>query len=173
MSMKTDIHVALARESLTYYLQNKKPLPIPEEHPLLKLKSACFVTLYQNGQLRGCIGTLEPTKNSLWEEIRDNAISSGLRDPRFNSVTEAELDSLIYSVDVLGKPEVVSAIDALDPEEYGVIVRKGYRTGVLLPRLEGVDTVEQQLSIALQKAGIGFEETYEISRFKVERHEER
>jgi len=170
--MTKDNYIELAKKSLTYYIENNKPLPIPDEHPLLKLKAACFVTLYKNGQLRGCIGTLEPVKSSLWEEIRDNAISSGLRDPRFKAVTEEELDSLVYSVDVLGKPEVITNIEVLDPQLYGVIVRKGYRTGVLLPMLDGVKTVEQQLSIALQKAGIGFDETYEISRFKVERHEE-
>ncbi len=170
--MKKNYYVTLARQSLTYYLNRNKPLSPPKEDPLLKEQAACFVTLYKNGQLRGCIGTLHPFKNSLWEEIRDNAIAAGLRDPRFTPVTAEELDTIVFSVDVLGQPEIVNTIAALDPQKYGLIVEKGYRTGVLLPMLNGVDTVDQQLAIALQKAGIGSDESYVISRFTVDRYEE-
>lgn len=138
---------------------------------LKKLKAGCFVTLH-NPELRGCIGTIEPVQDNLAEEIIQNALSACSRDPRFPLVQEEELDTLDYSVDVLGEPERVESLLDLNVERYGIIVSKGTRRGLLLPDLDGVDTVEKQLSIALRKANISPSEIYEVERFEVVRYEE-
>jgi uncharacterized protein (TIGR00296 family) len=103
------------------------------------------------------------------EEIIENAISAGTQDPRFEPVTAKELSRLVYSVDVLGKPESIETIDDLDVKKYGVIVASGFKRGLLLPDLEGVDTPEEQVGIALRKAGISSYEDYSMERFRVER----
>ncbi len=164
------IPVKLARQSLEYYLEKGKFLPVPSPLPdMLKEKKACFVTLKKNGHLRGCIGTIEPYRKMLANEIIENSVSAGTKDPRFTPITRDELEELDISVDVLSKPEKVSGVDELDPKQYGIIVMSSGKSGVLLPNLEGVDTVEMQLSITLEKAGIRQDEEYEIYRFKVER----
>lgn len=126
--------------------------------------------MHKDGELRGCIGTVYPLKNNIAEEIIRNAVSAGTEDPRFYPVEIDELDDIVYSVDVLTKPEPVKSKDDLDVKKYGVIVRSGYKSGLLLPDLEGVDTVDQQISIALRKAGIAPNEKYTIERFEVVRH---
>jgi AmmeMemoRadiSam system protein A len=163
--------VRLARQSLEAYVREGRLIKLP--HPLpaeLARPAAAFVSLKKHGQLRGCIGTIRPTRPSLAEEIIVNAISAGTRDPRFEPVRPDELSELTYSVDVLGKPEPVKGLEELDPKRFGVIVRKDWRTGVLLPDLEGVDTVEEQLRIAKLKAGIGPEEDCIVERFEVKRY---
>ena len=112
------------------------------------------MSLHKDGRLRGCIGTIAPTEETLAREIVQNAISAGTRDPRFPPVQAEELDRLEYSVDVLGRPEPVNSLDQLDPKTYGVIVSYGRKRGLLLPDLDGVDTVEEQVSIARRKGGI-------------------
>lgn len=169
---KEDEYVKLARTSLEYYIKHGKKIDIPEglSEELIKDRYGVFVTLKKDGLLRGCIGTIEPTQKSLADEIIKNAISAGLEDPRFDPVTEEELSQLVYSVDVLKPAESISSIDELDVERYGVIVSKGTRRGLLLPNLEGVDTPEEQVRIALNKAGIGEYEDYGLERFEVIRH---
>lgn len=161
-------YVRLARESLEYYIRNGIYLEIPEE--ILSIRKGVFVTLKKDGMLRGCIGTTEPTEPSIELEIVKNAVSAGTRDPRFDRVREDELDELIYSVDVLSQAEKIKSIDELDVEKYGVIVSSRSKRGLLLPNLEGVDTVEEQISIALSKANIRPDEDYTIERFEVERY---
>lgn len=107
---------------------------------------------------------------SIADEILRNAVSAAVEDPRFEPVSEHELSQLIYSVDVLGEPEAIDSIDKLDTKKYGVIVTSGYKKGLLLPNLEGVNTVQQQVSIALQKAQIRPDENYSLQRFEVVRH---
>lgn len=161
----------LARETLEKYCRgelDKKNLDIPEE--LLNKRAGVFVSIKKHGRLRGCIGTIQPVRENIAEEIIENAISAGTRDPRFSPVSPEELDELEYSVDILGEPEPVESLDQLDPKVYGVIVSSGPRRGVLLPDLEGIDTVEEQVSIAMQKAGIAPGEDVKIERFKVERY---
>jgi AmmeMemoRadiSam system protein A len=167
-----DPYVKLARESLETYVKTGKVLKVPDDLPkeMLEKRAGVFVSIKKRGQLRGCIGTFMPTKKNIAEEIIRNAISAGCEDPRFSPVEPEELPELVYSVDVLTKPEPVDSPDKLDPKKYGVIVKKGARTGLLLPDLEGVDTVEKQLEIALRKAGIRPDEDYEIFRFEVVRH---
>jgi MEMO1 family protein len=167
-----DEYVNLARKALETYVTDKKILGAPKALPneMLEEKAGAFVSIKKHGQLRGCIGTTGPTRKNIAEEIINNAISSGTRDPRFNSIEASELDSLVYSVDILKEPEPINTIEELDVIKYGVIVRHGARSGLLLPNLEGVDTPEQQVSISLQKAGIRPEEEYTMERFEVIRH---
>jgi AmmeMemoRadiSam system protein A len=148
-------------------------MPVPEDIPetMTETRAGAFVTLKKNENLRGCIGTTGPTRDNLAMEIIANAVSAGLHDPRFPAVSEKELPQLTVGVDVLGKPETIESEDDLDPDRYGVIVRKGSRSGLLLPDLEGVDTPRKQIDIALRKAGISRSEKYELMRFKVTRHE--
>ncbi|MEA4852995.1 MAG: AmmeMemoRadiSam system protein A [Christensenella sp.] len=167
-----DEYVRLARASLEYYIQTGSFLKIPEEisAALLKQRAGAFVSLKKDGKLRGCIGTVFPMQENVAEEIIRNAVSAGTEDYRFDRVTEEELPELVYSVDILGAPEPVLGMDALDAKKYGVIVSSGARRGLLLPDLAGVDTPEKQVEIALQKAGIGKTETYSMERFEVVRH---
>lgn len=165
-------HVKLARASLENYVKNKKYIDLPQglSGELTDSRAGAFVTLKKDGKLRGCIGTIEATANNLAQEIINNAVSAGTGDPRFDPVQADELDQLVYSVDVLGKAEPIESKDELDPENYGVIVSKGRKRGLLLPNLEGINTVDEQLEIALKKAGISPEEKYGMERFQVVRH---
>jgi len=169
---KEDKYVQLARQTLEYYVKNSKVIDIPSKLPeeMLQNQAGVFVSIKKSGQLRGCIGTFKYTTDSIAQEIVNNAISAGTRDPRFYPVEESELKELVYSVDILTEPELVESIDLLDAKKYGVIVRKGRRSGLLLPDLEGVDTPEEQIRIALSKAGISPMEAYTLERFEVIRH---
>lgn len=169
---KEDEYVTLARTTLEKYVKDGIIIDVPKNisKELLENRAGVFVSIKKHGKLRGCIGTISPTRKNIAEEIIHNAISAGTRDPRFFPVEEDELDDLVYSVDVLKEPEPVKSKDELDVKKYGIIVRKGSRTGVLLPNLEGVDTVEQQIQIALSKAGIAEYENYTMERFEVVRH---
>lgn len=172
IDIEKDPYVALAKMSLEHYVRYHTVLSsrfIPEE---LKYPAAVFVSLHMDNRLRGCIGTLSPVRDHVGEEIIYNAISAGCKDPRFHAVQISELPHLSYSVDVLGEAELVDGYDALNVKKYGVIVSDGLRRGVLLPDLDGVDTVEQQILIALSKAGIDEGEDYTIERFEVVRHHE-
>ncbi|HOR86423.1 MAG TPA: AmmeMemoRadiSam system protein A [Bacillota bacterium] len=168
----SDPYVKLAIETLETYVRTGNKIEIPEDLPeeMLTDRAGVFVSLKKYGELRGCIGTIAPTTINIAAEIIQNAISAGIRDPRFSPVRKEELSDLVYSVDVLGEPEPIESKKELNVKKYGVIVRSGYRTGLLLPNLEGVDTVDYQVSIALQKAGIRSNEPYEMERFEVIRH---
>ena len=167
-----DPWVRLARQSLTSYILTRRVLPPPSDLPaeLLTQKAGAFVSIHENGRLRGCIGTIQPTEDCLAEEIIRNAISASTRDPRFPPIQPEELDLLEIHVDVLGKPEDIDSEAELDVKRYGVIVSCGSRRGLLLPDLDGVDTVEQQISIARRKAGILPGEKVALQRFEVIRH---
>lgn len=169
-----DPWVQLARLSLETYVRTGQLLEhLPDDLPpeLTGQAAGAFVSLHIDGRLRGCIGTISPAQeNVAWEIVR-NAVSACSRDPRFPPVRASELDALEYSVDVLGQPQPVDSSALLDPKQYGVIVSCGHRRGLLLPDLEGVDTVERQLDIARQKGGIRADDPYKIERFKVVRHQ--
>ncbi len=169
---KESIPVQLARQSIIYYLKNKKRLSLPDNLPpeLTEKRAGVFVSLKKNGKLRGCIGTFLPTQDNIALEIIENAISAAVHDPRFSPVTLDEVEKLTISVDILSAPEEVKDISELDPKKYGIIVIHGYKKGLLLPDLEGVDTVEQQIDIARQKAGIYVNEDFKIERFEVKRY---
>ena len=168
-----DPWVKLGRLSLETYVRTGKQLDtLPDGLPgeMTCRAAGAFVSLHTHGQLRGCIGTTGPTTNNVAWEIVQNAVSACSRDPRFAPVRADELDSLEYSVDVLGEPEAISSPAELDIKRYGVIVSCGGRRGLLLPDLEGVDTIEQQIDIARQKGGISSREQYTLERFEVVRH---
>lgn len=166
-----DAYVRLARETLEYYVETGELIKLPSyvTEEMLKEERGVFVSLKKDGELRGCIGTIFPAYANIAEEITHNAIEAGERDPRFNPVETEELEEITYSVDVLMPAEKASR-ESLDPKKYGVIVRSGGRSGLLLPDLSGVDTVDEQLEIALRKACIGDHEIYSIERFEVVRH---
>ena len=168
-----DPWVKLARLSLETFVKTGERLEqLPDNLPIEMTEQAAgaFVSLHAHGQLRGCIGTTGPTTESVAWEIVQNAVSACSRDPRFPPVTVSELDSLEYSVDVLGQPEPISSPEQLGVKKYGVIVSCGGRRGLLLPDLEGVDTVEQQIDIARQKGSISSREKFSLERFEVVRH---
>lgn len=161
----------LAKKAIETYIATKRIIPVPDAlTPEMKEKAGVFVSLKKYGQLRGCIGTFVPVTKNVAEEIIRNAIAAAVEDPRFNAVEENELPDLIYSVDVLSKPEKVTDNKTLDPKKYGVIVACGYRRGLLLPDLEGVDAVDEQLRIAKMKAGIDTNEVVDVFRFEVKRY---
>jgi len=163
--------VELARKTISQYVRSGVTIQPPEELPAeMAQQAAAFVSLHTGGALRGCIGTLEPTRANVAEEVIQNAISAATRDPRFPPVQAAEVEALDISVDVLTPAEPIASIDELDPKRYGVIVQSGWRRGVLLPDLEGVDSAEYQVSIARRKAGISPDEPVQLYRFEVKRY---
>ncbi|MDK2945913.1 AmmeMemoRadiSam system protein A [Geotoga petraea] len=136
-----------------------------------KIKRGCFVTIHNNDDsLRGCIGTIEPYYENLYEEIYHNAISAAFKDPRFDELREKELKNIKISVDVLGDLKKVNKKDELNPQKFGIVLQKGFHRGVLLPNLEGVDTVEKQIYITKMKAGINSDD-FDIFKFEVNRYE--
>jgi len=160
----------LAKKTVETYVKEGKT-PQPEElTPEMRQRAGVFVSIHKLGELRGCIGTFEPQKDNVAEEIIANAISSATRDPRFPPIAPNELDQLSYSVDVLTTPEPIPGQDQLDAKRYGVIVEAGFRKGLLLPDLEGVDTVDEQIDICRQKAGIMPDEPIRLYRFEVRRY---
>ena len=169
---KSDAYVRLARASVESWVRDRKQISVPKDLPaeMLTKRAGTFVSLHENGRLRGCIGTIASTQNNIAEEIVQNAISACSRDPRFSPVRADELASLEISVDVLGEMENIASPAQLDVKRYGVVVSHGYKRGLLLPNLDGVDTVEEQIRIARQKGGIREDEPYSLQRFEVVRH---
>jgi AmmeMemoRadiSam system protein A len=162
--------VKLAKDTIENYVRNGT-IPRPNElTPEMVERSGVFVSLKVGGLLRGCIGTYEPATANVAEEVITNAISSATRDPRFPPVTPDELSDLEYSVDVLTHPEPVKREAELDPKRYGIIVESGKRKGLLLPDLEGVDTVARQIEICRSKAGIPLHKPVKLYRFEVKRY---
>ena len=177
---KEDPYVKLARYSLESFVTTGKRITrkdidnpdwedLPDE--IFTQRAGAFVSIHKDGALRGCIGTILPTCSCVADEILQNAISAGTNDPRFPMIREDELEYLEMSVDVLDEPEPISSPDELDVKRYGVIVSHGGKRGLLLPNLDGVDSIEQQIDIARQKAGISEFEDYSLERFEVIRHE--
>ena len=174
-----NVYTRLARLNLNYYFNNGRLLTVDELinsnyddiSKLLNDKKGVFVSLKINGDLRGCIGTTEPTTNSIAEEIINNSISAALNDPRFSPLRKEELMDIDISVDLLYPPEKTT-FEELDSKKYGVIVSCGHRRGLLLPNLEGIDTTDKQVAIAMEKGGIMPNENYSLERFKVERFKE-
>ena len=164
-------HVRLALGTIQSYVRDGRIIDVPEDIPeeLINTRAGAFVCIKNDGHLRGCIGTIEPVQNCLAKEIIENAVCAATKDPRFLPVDRRELDSLECSVDVLSPAEEVHDIRDLDPKVYGVIVENGSKRGLLLPDLDGVDTVEEQIDIARHKAFIGPNEHIKLYRFQVNR----
>ncbi len=163
--------VRLAKETIEHYILTGKIFPQPVELTTeMAGKAGVFVSLKIKGELRGCIGTFSPSRENVAAEVIHNAVSAATQDPRFPPVHPEELSELEYSVDVLTEPEKVSGKKDLDVKKYGIIVKSGNRRGLLLPDLEGVDTVDDQINIASMKAGIYPGEPVELYRFEVKRY---
>jgi AmmeMemoRadiSam system protein A/AmmeMemoRadiSam system protein B len=170
---REDAYIRLAREAVETFVQTGDKLKAPELLPeeMLKSRGGTFVSIKTDAGLRGCMGTIAGTQKNIAEEIIENAIKAAVHDPRFPEIESQELSGLYISVDILGKAEPIEDKSLLDPHKYGVIVTSGYKRGLLLPRLKGIDTVDAQIEIALNKAGIGQDESFSLERFEVTRHE--
>ena len=163
--------VELAKKSIEAYIREGKIIDMPETlTPEMDEKAGVFVCIKKDNQLRGCIGTFSPSYACVAIETIKNAISAATKDPRFNRVREDELEGLEYCVDVLAPPEKVSSTEELNPKKYGIILVCGNRKGLLLPDIEGVETVNEQIRITRLKACILPEEEPEMYRFKVKRY---
>lgn len=163
--------VKLAKDTVETYVKDGKVIQPPSKPiPEMTERAGVFVSIKKRGELRGCIGTFSPVTQNVAYEIIQNAISAAAEDPRFLPVDSSELEGLEYSVDVLSTPEKIKSPKDLNPQRYGVIVKSGGRRGLLLPDLEGVDTVEEQIRIASLKAGISPKEQIELYRFEVRRY---
>ncbi len=169
MFFMTNYYINIAKKAIEEYLRNGEKLKIDLDAKKSTDRKGVFVSLKKNGRLRGCIGTIKG-RYPLEEEIVNNAIAAATEDPRFYPVSADELNDLEISVDILEPEESVDDISELDPKTYGVIVEEGYKRGLLLPNLEGVDTVQEQIQIAKEKAGIVGDD-FNIKRFKVTRYE--
>ncbi len=169
---KEDIYVKLARNAVETYVKSNKIIDIPNGLPssFTQEKKGVFVSIHKDGELRGCIGTFSPSYSCIGEEIIRNGVAACSEDHRFDRVMPYELDDLEYSVDVLSPFEKIESKSELDPKKYGVIVQSGYKRGLLLPNLEGVDLVNQQIDIAKRKAGINDNEKVVLYRFESVRH---
>ena len=179
MKAMTHPYPLLARRTVETYLDSREPADelwadlAGGQPDLATLRRGCFVSIKTlTGDLRGCIGTIAPVRDSLAHEIMANAVSAATRDPRFRPMAASELAGVKFSVDVLSPPEKITGLDDLDPARWGVIVSRGHQRGLLLPDLEGVDTVEKQVSIAAQKAGLDRLDGVTLERFSVDRHPE-
>jgi|WetSurMetagenome_2_1015567.scaffolds.fasta_scaffold45225_2 MEMO1 family protein len=160
----------LAKKTVETYVREGRLPEVAQLTPEMREKAGVFVSIHKKGALRGCIGTFEPQMENVAAEIMSNAVSSASRDPRFSPITPGELKDLDYSVDILTHPVPVKDEKELDPKKFGVIVESGWKKGLLLPDLEGVDTVEQQIDICCQKAGIYPGEKTNLYCFEVKRH---
>ena len=167
-------YVQLAIDAIDAYVRDFRVIGPPngllERHPILRGRAGVFVSLKKRGELRGCIGTIEPAHENLAVEIIENAISAATKDPRFRPVGEEELSDLVVSVDILSTPERVKGHEDLDVRRYGLIVKSGTRRGLLLPDIEGIASVDEQMAVARKKGGIGEQEPVELYRFQVERY---
>jgi AmmeMemoRadiSam system protein A len=167
--------VKLARQAIESFVREGRRLDLPADlTPEMERPAGAFVTLHRHGQLRGCIGTIQPTRQTVAQEVIDNAIAAASRDPRFSPLRRGELEGLEVKVDVLGEPEPVEGVDQLDPRRYGLIVQSlenPLKRGLLLPDLEGIDTAEKQLFWTRRhKAGITDpHEPVQLYRFEVTR----
>jgi AmmeMemoRadiSam system protein A len=165
--------VQLARAAIEAYVREGRELtPLEAPAPIEGKPTGVFVTIHtrDTGELRGCIGTIEPTEPWLAQETINNAIASATRDPRFPPVRPHELDNLEIDVSVLYPSEPIDSTAQLDPKQYGVIVQRGHRRGLLLPDIPGIDDAETQVALARQKAWIDPDEPVQLYRFRVEKY---
>jgi AmmeMemoRadiSam system protein A len=174
-----DPYIKLAKETIKNYLLTKKMIEVPKDLPLeiLTKRAGVFICFKNKGELRGCIGTFMPVYENVAQEIIQNTISAATQDHRFIPVQAHEMENLKITIDILSEPEKIEdeEINQLNPKKFGIVVKSedGYRSGLLLPDLEGVDTVADQVSIACEKAGINeYSENFTVYKFTVERHAE-
>ena len=176
MKNYTNLYISLAKSAVETYINRKEVIKVPDSLPrgITNKKAGTFITIKKNEDLRACIGTYLPTKENIAEEIIQNAITAATEDYRFGPIQKEELPYLTYSVYVLEKPELVEDIKELDPKKYGIIIKTlnhPLKSALLLPDLDGINTVEQQISVTCQKGGIDpAKEKTVIYKFKAEEH---
>ncbi len=163
------ILLTIARESVEAQLKEERyhapTLPAERNRP-----QGVFVTLYDREKnLRGCIGHITPTRKTLAEEVAECACAAAFEDPRFAPLCREELPGVKFEVSLLGPLSPVENIAELNAQKFGVVVSAGFKRGLLLPNLDGVDTVDMQIDIARRKAGIGRNEAITIQKFEIER----
>lgn len=167
-------YVALAKTTVESYIKTGKIPPLPENisKKFLTEKAGVFVSIYNGEELRGCIGTYLPTEPNIAEEIIGNAVAAATRDYRFQPITKKELAELSYSVYILEEPREIKSLEELDPKKYGILIKSETgKSGLLLPDLEGIDTVEKQLSAVCHKCGVRLsEEKVIVCKFKAKKH---
>ena len=170
---KEDEYVKIARSAIEELILNDKKYEIAEDvsKELTENKAGVFVTIKVGKQLRGCIGTLEPEKDNIAEEIIQNAMNAAANDPRFSHISKEELDRMEIIVDVIGEFEEIFSEDMLNVHKYGVMISKGRKKGFLLPNQAGLETTEQQVVIAKQSAGLRPRDKSKMERFEVVRHQ--
>ena len=175
IKLEMNPYVKLAKETIEAYIKTRKIPPLPENTPkkFLEEKAGVFVSIYNSEDLRGCIGTYLPTEPNIAEEIITNAIAAATRDYRFKPITAKELPELTYSVYVLEEPRQIKNLDELNPKEYGILIKSETgKSGLLLPDLPGIDTVEKQLSAVCHKCGVRIgEEKISVCKFKAKKYE--
>ena len=173
-STSKDPYIALAQKTIQQYILSHKKYDVSlvTDQELLENRSGVFVSIHKFGKLRGCIGTFLPTTSCIASEIIQNAISAATEDYRFEPIEASELDYLDINVDILSTPEDIASKDDLDPKKYGVIVTSGYKRGLLLPDLEGIDDIDTQISIAMRKGNISSQEDISLKRFEVIHHKD-
>ncbi len=171
-TLDMSLYVEIAKKTVEDFVKTGKIPPASKEIPeVMKKKAGVFVSIKKKGKLRGCIGTFLPATDNIYTEIIRNAIAAATEDPRFPPIQESELTELEFSVDVLSPPEPIKSLDELDPKKYGILVVKGWKKGLLLPDIEGVNSIDEQLKITKLKAGIDpFDADVEIYKFTVERY---
>ncbi len=173
--MHMDLHVKLARQAVEAYIREREKISPPSNFPqdLSEKKAGVFVTISdEDGKIRGCIGTYQPTKNSVAEEIIDNAISAATKDSRFKPLTESELNRITYCIYVLSALEKVKNLSDLNPERYGILLKAfSGKSALLLPGLPGIENAKEQFLVACQKGGIDPDEKISIYRFKAQKYE--
>jgi|YelNatPaOPRAMG01_1025707.scaffolds.fasta_scaffold194070_2 AmmeMemoRadiSam system protein A len=174
-----NILTQIAKMAVENYIKEGKIIDVPKNVPerFKKEKAGTFVTIEKKlpnskeKELRGCIGTYLPTKENIAKEIISNAISAATKDFRFGEIKKEELPYLSYTVYILSKPQKVLSLEELNPKKYGIIVKSGFKTGLLLPDLKGINTKEEQIFYACQKAGIDPQkEVVEIYKFSAEKY---
>ncbi|MEA1926095.1 MAG: AmmeMemoRadiSam system protein A [Patescibacteria group bacterium] len=169
-----DAHITLAKKAVEKYVIENIIIEVSEDVPegMITRRAGVFVTIFKNGDLRGCIGTYLPTRESIAREIILNAVAACSRDHRFDQVVENELAYLKYEVSILAEPRKIKDIQTHDPKKRGVlIISSDGRSGLLLPDLDGIETSEQQIEIASRKGGIDLlRDSVELFSFGVEKH---
>ena len=167
-----DEYINLARNSIKNYILYNRKIEVPKNisDELINKKGGVFVSIHEHDRLRGCIGTIYPTTTNIAEEIINNAISAATKDYRFEPISKEELDYLEINVDILGEKEIINSLDELDIKKYGIIVTSGYKRGLLLPDIEGINSIDEQIKIARKKGNIEDNEEITIERFEVIRH---
>ncbi len=167
-------YITLAKNAIEKYVTSGEILTLPDGLPseFYEKRAGVFITLKKSGELRACIGTAYPVKNNLAGEIVTNAIAAATEDRRFGPIEESELPELSYQVSILGNPEVIKGLEDLDPKKYGIMVKGVFgKSALLLPDLDGIDTIDEQIDAVCAKAGIDrMEGDYSIYSFDVEKY---